>query len=240
MRSSLTVALLLGAAAAVPASQENPYDRALVLEASGDLAGAVAEYDRLAALRPRDWRVVMGRGSVHFKTGNITASLADFDRTVELAPAQEPYFWQRGIAQYYAGRYQQCARQFELHRTVNPADVENAAWHFLCRARSASFEQARRDLLPVGSDTRAPMASIYDLFAGRATPEAVLAAAARIDPASQRGRSAAFYAHLYVGLFYEAAGREELAFEHLERAVELEVPGTMSDVARVHVSLRRR
>mgnify|MGYP000446850332 CR=1 FL=1 len=35
---------------------------------------------------------------------------------------------------------------FELHRSVNPQDVENAAWHFLCAARVDGLEKARAQL----------------------------------------------------------------------------------------------
>jgi len=71
-----------------------------------------------------------------------------------------------GIALYYAGRFKDCRAQFESHRTVNPDDVENAAWHFLCVARAESVTSARAALLPVGPDPRVPMRQIYQMFRG--------------------------------------------------------------------------
>jgi lipoprotein NlpI len=59
---------------------------------------------------------------------------------------------------------------------VNPEDVENAAWHFLCMARGESMEKAKRALLPVGPDSRVPMREIYEMFRGRYTPEVMRAA----------------------------------------------------------------
>ena len=114
------------------------------LESSGDLDGALAIYERLIAADPDDWQVLLGRGSARFRLGRIEESLADFDRVVELEPEREPGLWQRGIAQYYAGRFEACARQFVVHRTVNPNDVENAAWHYLCVAAIEGVERARR------------------------------------------------------------------------------------------------
>jgi lipoprotein NlpI len=112
---------------------------------------------------------------------------------------------------YYAARYDDCIAQFELHRTVNPNDVENAAWHFLCVARSESPERAQSALLPVGPDARVPMRQVYDLFAGAITPDEVMAAT--------NGRPlAVFYAHLYLGLYAEALGDEETALEHIRTA----------------------
>ena len=60
---------------------------------------------------------------------------------------------------------------------MNPADVENAAWHFLCVARQEGAEKARAALLPVGADPRVPMREVYEMFRGRLEPSAVIAAA---------------------------------------------------------------
>ena len=121
-------------------------------------------------------REILSRAVSDFDRGRLEASAAGFDRVAELAPDVAPQLWQRGIALYYVGRYRDCREQFESHRTVNPNDVENAAWHFLCVAREESPASALAALLPVGPDPRAPMTEIYRMFRGEVTPEAVLAA----------------------------------------------------------------
>lgn len=209
------------------------------LQTAEELAEQVATYDRLIAMQADDLRLHLERGLVLFKLGRIEASLADLDRVVEIDASTEPHLWQRGIAQYYAGAYGDCRRQFELHRVVNPNDVENAVWHFLCVCGEAGVDEARRSILPVGPDARVPMAEVYDLFRGQATVEDVLAAAGSSN-------AALFYAHLYVGLFlevaYDAAGGEALgddrALEHIAAAHALELSHFMGDVARVHLNLR--
>ena len=128
-------------------------------------------------------------------------------------PDQAPYLWQRGIAQYYAGRFRECRAQFESHRTVNADDVENAAWHFLCVARAESLAAARAALLPVGPDPRVPMREIYQMFRGDLSPGQVMAAAGT-RPEGQ------FYAHLYVALYAEAAGDRARTLEHLKSAAD--------------------
>jgi lipoprotein NlpI len=175
-------------------------------------------------------RALLDRAVSEFSKGRITESVAAFDDLARLAPAEAPYLWQRGIALYYAGRYRDCRAQFESHRTVNPDDVENAAWHFLCVARAESPKAARAALLLVGPDSRVPMREIYEMFRGTTTPEAVLKAAG--------GRSQArFYAHLYIGLYSEAMGDGGLAREHVELAAQpqfADAGGYMHTVAVVH------
>ncbi len=183
-----------------------------------------------AAAIPQDTQALFERAVDDFRAGRFAESAAAFDRVAELAPAFAPQLWQRGIALYYVARYDDCRAQFESHRTVNPNDVENAAWHFLCVARQESAERAREALLPVGPDRRRPMAEIYALYRGDLTPGEVLSVAG--DAAG-----AQFYAHLYIGLYHEASGRLDLAREHIAAAASdryAHVGGYMHMVARVH------
>jgi lipoprotein NlpI len=181
-------------------------------------------------------RVLHLRGEQHFRQARIAKCIADFDREVRLQPDRAAEHWQRGIAYYYIGEYEKGARQFELHRTVNPQDVENAAWHFLCmvRAPSGSVEVARKQLIHVTRDSRVPMAHIQQMFAGTMTPEAVLRVV------EEAGDLAKFYADLYIGLYYEALDRDADSLRHMKRAADNPAAkdSYMGDVARVHVRLR--
>jgi lipoprotein NlpI len=175
-------------------------------------------------------QAILDRAVADFESGRFAESAAAFDSLAKAVPDRAPYLWQRGIALYYAGRYTDCRRQFESHRAVNPDDVENAAWHFLCVARAESPAKARAALLPVGPDARVPMREVYQLFRGTLTPEQVLSAAGS-QPDAQ------FYGHLYVGLYFEARGMKERALEHIKiAAADRFEPsgGYMHLVARVH------
>lgn len=183
---------------------------------------------------PPSPRATLDRAVAEFEQGRFAASASAFDELAEMMPDRAPQLWQRGIALYYVGRYADCRRQFESHRTVNPDDVENAAWHFLCVARERNPRAAQEALLPVGPDPRRPMREVYQMFRGELTPDAVLKAAG----SAPAGR---FYANLYVGLYFEALGRKEPALEHLKAAASKEyapVGGYMHMVAQVHVRQR--
>ena len=189
-----------------------------------------------AAVEAQSAGRIMRQAEADFLAGRIEESVAGFDQVARARPDAAPQFWQRGIALYYAGRYDDCRRQFEDHRIVNPNDVENAAWHFLCVARGESPEAALAALLPVGRDRRRPMPEIYEMFRGRMTPEEVLAAAGV-------QASARFYAHLYRGLYHEAWGRDEAAREEIFLAADARFArfgGYMHGVAVVHRNLLRQ
>jgi len=181
----------------------------------------------------QDVRAIMDRAVTDFRAGRVEASLEGFDRVARLSPADAPHLWQRGIAQYYAGKYRECRDMFVSHRTVNPDDVENAAWHFLCVARAESPEAARKQILPVGPDARLPMREVYRMFKGEMTQAQVMKAAGS-DPSAQ------FFARLYIGLYLEATGNREAGRAQIEIAAEdryARVGGYMHDVARVHMKM---
>ncbi len=160
-----------------------------------------------------------------------------FDELVKLRPAIEPELWQRGLALYYAGRYADGVRQFERHKEVNPADVENVTWHFACLARDADVETARKALLPVGDDARVPMKQVLELYRGEGSEEAVLAAA-DAGPESAR-RNQRCYAHLYLGLLAEAEGDEAAAARHMALAAgRYRMDHFMGKIAQLHCRLR--
>jgi lipoprotein NlpI len=177
---------------------------------------------------------------IRFRLGRLSEALIDFDRASEIEPRLQPQNWQRGIALYYAGQYADGRRQFEAHSKVNPEDVENAVWLFMCVAREQSIDAARKGMLSLGDDGRVPMKEIYHLFAGTGTREDVVQAAKATvpDPAEQRRR--VFYALLYLALFDDLESKTDAAIDKLSQAVRLAEPGDyMGAVAAFHLNRLR-
>ena len=218
-------------------------DRLLNLRAQmnsilGNYAAAVTDLTAAIALQPESGFLFRERALARFKLAQFRESAADFDRVNVLIPKIAAENWQRGIALYYAGRFADGRQQFELHKTVNPEDVENAVWHFLCTAREQSVEVARKKLMPIKGDSRVPMKEIHSLFAGLIKPGDVLAAAKAGSPSPAELRYQTFYAHLYLGLYFQALGDDARCREEILAAVPLADPvDFMGTVAKVH-SLR--
>ena len=205
----------------------------------GAVAVALLVAARLAAAaaEPANPQALFDEAVRLFFAAEPVESARTFDRLVAAVPDAEPELWQRGLALYYAERFQDGREQFERHRTVNPDDVENPAWHFLCVARLEGPEAARKALLPVGADGRVPMREILAYYAGRGTAADVLAAADRGEGAARRNQLC--YAHLYLGLHAEACGEADKAREHiLQAAGPFRMDHYMGKVAVVHARLR--
>ena len=205
--------------------------------ARGKYDQAVEALDKAVALNDSNANLYRIRGQAQFRAGKIDASIEDFDRVAELAPNLEKTLWERGISHYYAKRFDEGAKQFELYQTYHDADVENAAWRYLCVARTDGEAKARASILPIEGDRRVPMMEIYAMFQGDASPDEVMATAKAGQPSDAELNQRLFYAHLYLGLFYEVSGKPELARKHIAAAVKHPIGHYMHDVARVHFDL---
>jgi lipoprotein NlpI len=175
------------------------------------------------------------RAESDFAQGRIAESVADYDRLAALIPSLAPELWQRGVGLYYLGRYDECAAQFASFHSLDPRDVEDAAWYFFCVARGSSIDRARRELLQAGPDPRVMRAQVYDLLRGTLSPKDF------IDQAEANYPIAQFYAHLYVGLYLESLGDREGSLSHVKIAAEDRYRlfgGFMNVVAQVHVKMR--
>jgi lipoprotein NlpI len=215
--------------------------RAAVYDARREFDRAVGDYGRVIELSPNEAGPYERRGEDQFRLGRFKESVADFDKVTAIQPARAPYHWQRGLSLYYAGDFEGGAKQFEIHKTVNPDDVENAVWHYLCVARTVGVDEARKGLIPIQGDARVPMMQIYAMFAGKAQGADVLAAAGAGHPSEARRKQRLFYAHLYIGLFEQAAGHAAAAKEHLLLAAEKYADDDyMGDLARVQAALLKQ
>jgi len=182
-----------------------------------------------------DAEALLRAGVANFERGDVLASAKSFDALIALQPEIRPGLWQRGISLYYAKRLEDCVDQFVAHRTVNPDDAENAIWHYLCVAATRGEQEARDGLFPA-QDSRIPLMAIHRLYAGAGSVDQVFAAVEASSPAPRDARVHAFYAHLYVALWYESHGDAKNARQQLERSLDGPPIGHyMERVARVHL-----
>ncbi len=235
---ALTLVFLLlggagGAADAEPLAEE---ERARMMAkwkeqvAAGEAAlakqpGAVGEYS--------------ARGDAHLFLGEFREAVADFEKMIALDAAQDAPHWRLGIAYYFAGDFAKSARQFEKYHAYDGRDRENGIWKFLAQAKADGVEKARAEMLVYARFDREPFPALYEMFAGKKTPDEVLAEIERKGLADNGG--VLFFANYYCGLGEELLGHRARALELLQKAVASPPgrgapggPGYMWQVARLH------
>ena len=201
------------------------------------LTVAVALSASLGVSMPQSPQTLVEIAETEFAAGRVAESIAAFDRLAALVPSIAPTLWQRGIALYIVGRYEECATQFASFFAEDPGDLENAAWHFLCAARAQSIERARARLLKAGPDPRILRQQVYEMLAGQRTPDQLL------DLAGKSVDIVQFYGHLYVGLYMDASGNRAGAIEQLTLAASERYDaygGFMNVVSKVYVERLRK
>ncbi|QDT03909.1 lipoprotein NlpI [Rubripirellula lacrimiformis] len=209
---------------------------------AGKLSLATAAADAMITDYGDDVQAIAAAGDIYLRSGKVQKSVRQFDRLVNRQPSQMPYLWQRGIALYFAGKYDEAADQFAKHRRVNPNDVENAAWHFLCIAKDQSPEKAKQMVLPAPGDGREPMNEVLAMLSSGDTQSV----RARIDqvhrdsPGSRSAKEATFYGELYLGLYADAWGDLAEAKARMDAACRDTPPHYMGDVARVYAEHLRQ
>ncbi|MGE5656711.1 MAG: tetratricopeptide repeat protein [Actinomycetota bacterium] len=193
----------------------------------------LSDWHQIIQAHPYNCQAYIRRGMTYFKLAKIAEAIADFDTAEQLDPRLTPYLWQRGLAYYYAGRFSEGAKQFELDLTVNGQDVEETVWRYLCIAQQFGVTEAQTSLLPVRNDSRLVMRQIYELYAGNCSVEDAIAAG------QKEGKRGNFYSHLYLGLFYEAAGETAQSQAYIVKALEdYAIEDYMCSLARVHQTVR--
>lgn len=206
-------------------------------------AKAAADFSKVIELKPPQGILAdayQERGESHFRLAKAKESVADFGEYLKMNPRRDPHHWMRGISYYYTKEFKKGYEQFERHQTVNTNDVENAVWHFLCLARAKGIAEAKKKLIPIVGDGRIPMMEVHALFAGKSTPEKVLAKAKADGVKGAQLERQLFYAHLYLGIWYEATGELKLRDKFIGLAAAVaDNHGYMGDVARVHAVLNK-
>lgn len=190
------------------------------------------KWQRKIKIHPYDARIYIHRGMTFFKLGKIVESIQDFNKAEELNPQITPYLWQRGLSYYYAEKYLEGARQFEIDLSVNSQDLEETIWHYLCINHLDNIPETDKKLLPVKQDSRLIMRQIYRFYTGNCSLDNLMFVG------QNEGRKGLFYANLYLGLYYEIKREKELSLSYIKKAIQYKLNDYMWYLACVHFDLR--
>ena len=176
--------------------------------------------------------------------GQMEKALNQLDAAYYLFPEKRSQLWQRGIACYYGGRYEDGAAQFELDMEENGCDAEEVLWHFFCNCKLWGYSSAKkRGFLQLRSEvTIPPMKEVLELFEGKRCVGDVIQAATpppgqQTHVESYNGTNALAYAHFYSGVFCELTGDVNTALVHFEKAAKFDNPDFIGKLMKYHWKL---
>lgn len=229
------LALLLRCDAAPPAPLAEGERRAILDAITAEAKAVAAQMER----EPGSIALYSRRGDCRLFLSDWKGAIADFEKMIALDPAEDAPHWRLGIAYHFAGEFAKSARQFQKYHAHDSRDRENGIWHFLAQVQTVGIDAARKQMLRYEEFDREPFPTLYEMFGGRKTGDAVFEEI-RVKGLS-KNETVVFFANYYVGLNEELLGRRERALELLGKAVASEFrrrgdngPPYMWQVARLH------
>ena len=178
------------------------------------------EADDAVAKEPNAKQKYSMRGNLHLFLGQFPEAIADFEKMIALDPSEDAPHWRLGIAYYFAGEYAKAARQFEKYDVYDGHhDRETGIWHFLAQVHTEGLEKARTGMIVYKEFDREPFPALYEMFAGRRTPDDLIAEVQQKNLASHP--QVGFFAYYYAGLDELVLGHKAHAIELLRKAVDL-------------------
>ncbi|MBT3469944.1 MAG: tetratricopeptide repeat protein [Opitutae bacterium] len=180
----------------------------------------ISDYTEHLSKSPKEVRLYSRRGDMHLFAGNFAKAVADFEKMIELDPSQDAPHWRLGIAYYYINDFKKGMDQFSKYHAYDAVDRENGVWKYFCQSCLEGIKKAEREMLPYTRFDRHPFPAIYDLLGGKEdmSPEKILKAAEVSKESESAKIRRFFFAHLYIGMWYEIQGNKEKAIKHLRLA----------------------
>ena len=216
----------------VVVSQEAPDATASVESATARAEASLERLNRRITDQPSP--VHHMRAGILFELERFEEALRDYDVAATLGdPHDDDSCWEQGLAQYYVGDFKAGRDQFARYHTVGARDIENGIWRFLCIAEDEGIEKARASMFAYPEKLRTPFPALLDLYLGKGSEAAVLDAAKRdvVSPAAQTERL--FYAHYYLGKYYEITGDRNKAQTQVKAALDYRIGHFMYTCAKI-------
>lgn len=176
------------------------------------------------ATQPDALSLLSQRGDMRQFMGHFNEAVADFEHMIALDPRQDAPHWRLGIAYYFTGAFGKSAAQFAKYHDHDGHDRENGIWKFMAQTRAEGLDAARREMLVYPAQDREPFIVLYEMFAGKRTPEEVLKYVETKGLGTQT--QVLFFAKYYVGVYTALTGNKAEGLQLVTEAVNLFSPAS--------------
>jgi tetratricopeptide (TPR) repeat protein len=149
----------------------------------GDNDQAIADCNRAIQLDPTFALAYRNRGNAYRYKGEVGSASADYNQAIELNPKSFQSYLARGLLSLGTGDLPKALADINQASALNPKDPYTALWLDIVNKRSRLPSRLAEATAQIDM-TKWP-APIVHLYLRKMTPEAVLAAAADLDPSKR-------------------------------------------------------
>lgn len=177
--SSFTSALTAGdlAATYVPDAY---YGRALAYMRASNCTAAFADVNAAIKLKPDQFDALLLRAQLDDCLGNDEAQLADIAVALAVKPNAALHV-ARGVIEWRKGDFSSASEDFVAAVKLQPSDPTRYLWSAAALMHAGTYDPASFYKLASDARTRAWPGPLFDLYFGKTTPDAVMAAIPKDD-----------------------------------------------------------
>jgi len=187
---------------ALEAGDLPPATQARVLGLRANAYGVKGVHDKAGAdfaaamvLTPNDPAPYVGRSILDRQMADYASAMADASAAIALKPDYVLGYTNRGLAEFYAGRFAAATEDFAKSQGADPGEPDFVLWLHLSRARAGQDDKDELARNAARLDPEAWAGPAVALFIGRIGPEDLADKAVNENPTVQRqqGCEASFY-----------------------------------------------
>jgi lipoprotein NlpI len=202
-----------------------------------DYAQAIKDYNETLRLNPDNSSAFNNRGNAYLRMGEFERSIPDFDQSLKLSPTFLNAFRGRAAAYFYLGQFAAAQPDFANAVKSTPTDAYSVLWLYVSESRAGQDARSVLEMDTAQIDRTAWPGQLVDLFLGKATPEAILAAAS--DPSPHKNQSQLCEADFFLGEHALLDGKRTEARRLFQQAIdtgatwELQFAGAQTELKRL-------
>ena len=205
-----------------PSADENPeriFARAYQLHQSGDIEGAIREYQAYLALRPERVEARSNLGAALARLGRYADAVEQYKRALALDGRNQGIRFNLAVAYYKTARILSASKELEAVVAAQPENRNALLLLADCNLRMGEFKKVIELLEPVESAEPDNLAVAYLLGMSLINDKKLDEGQRRIERILRDGDSAE--AHVMMGTTYLTVTEYEKALNEFKRAVEL-------------------
>jgi tetratricopeptide (TPR) repeat protein len=205
-----------------PGADENPeriFARAVQSHQSGDLEGAIREYQAYLALRPERVDARSNLGAALARLGRYVDAIEQYKRALALDGRNQGVRFNLAVAYYKTARIVSASKELEAVVAAQPENRNAVLLLADCNLRLGEFKKVIELLTPVESAEPDNRAVAYLLGMALINDKRLDEGQRRIERILRDGDSAE--AHVMMGTTYLTLTEHEKALKEFKRAVEL-------------------
>jgi tetratricopeptide (TPR) repeat protein len=184
--------------------------------AKGDYDRAIADYNEAIRLDPKDVSAFVGRGDAYQLKGDTERAIAEYGEALRIEPkphaTELDLHKRRGQAYSYIGNYHAAAADLANVVLGSPRDAEAVLWLLAARARAGTQSAMEMQVHAEAIKSTDWPYPLVELFLGRRTPAAALAAAGTAEERCQ--------AQFWIGAWHVTRGERAAARAPLQAAAD--------------------